>query len=202
MNPQATAFIAQAKKWRAEMEKLRALVLQLPLTEEIKWGKPCYSLNGKNVVLIIPFKNHVIYLLTKGALLKDPKKILYQPSENTQSARQIRFTSLRQILDLETSLKSYLREAVAIEKAGKEVVFKKITQFPVPAELEKKFKARPDVKKAFTALTPGRQRAYLLHFSGARQSATREARIEKCIPQILRGQGHNEQYRPKSSTKK
>ena len=195
MNPKATAFIAKAKKWRKEMEKLRDLLLAFPLTEEIKWGKPCYSFNDKNVVLIIPFKNHVILLLTKGALLKDPNKILYRPSENTQAARQVRFTSLKEITALESALKSYLREAIEVEKSGREVTYKKITEFAVPDELKKKFAAQPAFKKAFTSLTPGRQRAYLLHFSAPKQSQTRDSRIEKCLPKILKGEGLNEAYR-------
>ncbi|EDY18007.1 protein of unknown function DUF1801 [Chthoniobacter flavus Ellin428] len=191
-NPKADRYFKSAKRWQEEMEKLRAIVLSCPLTEELKWGKPCYTFEGKNIVLIIGFKEYCSLLLGKGALLKDPKGILVKAGENTQAARQIRFTDLGQITKLAPTLKAYLQEAIAAEKAGLEVTYKKITEFAIPEELQARFDEQPAFKKAFQSLTAGRQRAYLIHFSGAKQSATRTARIEKCIPQILDGKGMND----------
>jgi uncharacterized protein YdeI (YjbR/CyaY-like superfamily) len=195
MNSKVDDYLKNAKRWREEMTRLRAIVLSCDLTEELKWGKPCYTVDGKNVVLIIGFKEYCSLLLGKGALLKDPKGILVKAGENTQSARQIRFTSLGQIVDLEPALKAYIREAVEVEKAGLEVVYKPISERPIPGELQRKWEEMPDLKTAFKALTPGRQRAYLMHFSEPKQAKTRESRIEKCIPQILQGKGLNEEYR-------
>ena len=158
---------------------------------ELKWGKPCYSFQGSNVVIIQGFKESCALLFCKGALLKDARKVLEKPGENTQGARRVRFTSARQIDELEPVLQAYLEEAVAAEKAGLEVEFKKRPE-PVPGELHKKFKTNPALRKAFTGLTPGRQRAYILFFSAAKQSATRDARIDKCTPQILKGKGLND----------
>ena len=188
-NSPVESFFSSAGKWHPEMQKLRSIVREFPLVEELKWGKPCYSYNGANVVLIVPFKPHCILLMCKGALLPDPAKILVQPTEHTQGARQIRFTSLEEIVEKETVLKRYLQAAVEVERQGLEVTYKKITEFKIPAELETIFRADPRLKTAFRALTPGRQRAYLLHFSSAKQAATRKSRIEKCRKQILAGKG-------------
>ena len=188
-NPRADAFFNRAKTWHDEMLRLRDIVLGCGFTEEIKWGKPCYQSEGKNVVIIGPFKEHCALLLFKGALLQDPKGILVQPGEESQSARQIRFTSVAQIDKLAPTLKRMLKEAIANEKAGLKVEMKTIAERAIPEELERKFKTAPKLKKAFEALTPGRRRAYLLHFAGAKQSATRASRIEKCVERILDGKG-------------
>ena len=191
-NPKVDGFFKNAKTWREEFEKLRSIIISCPLTEELKWGKPCYSLEGSNVVLIHGFKEYCALLFFKGALLKDPKGILVQQTENVQAARQVRFKNAQEITKLESTLKAYIKEALAVEKAGLEVTYKKTSEFKMPDEFQKKLNAVPALKKAFTALTPGRQRGYLLYFSGAKQSATREARIEKCMPQILNGKGLND----------
>lgn len=192
MNPKVDVFLNKTKKWQAEMIKLRKLILACGLNEDWKWGKPCYTLNGKNVVLLIPFKERCALMLFKGALLKDTHNILHQPSENTQGMRQINFTNLTQIIDLALVLKSYLSQAVAVEKSGLKVDFKSTSDFTIPEELQTKLDELPDLKAAFDALTPGRQRAYILYFAGAKQVKTRELRIEKCIPQILSGKGLND----------
>ena len=191
-NPRADAFFSRAKTWHDEMLRLREIVLDCGFTEEIKWGKPCYQSEGKNVVIIGPFKEHCALLLFKGALLQDPKGILVQPGEESQSVRQIRFTGVGQIDKLAATLKRMLKEAIAVEKAGLKVEMKKIAERAIPEELEHKFKTSPKLKKAFEALTPGRQRAYLLHFAGAKQSATRASRIDKCVERILEGKGMND----------
>ncbi len=188
-NPRADAFFNRAQGWHDEMLRLREIVLDCGFTEEIKWGKPCYQSEGKNVVMIGPFKEHCALLLFKGALLQDPKGILIQPGEESQSGRQIRFTSVSEIDKLAATLKRMLKEAIAVEKSGVKVELKKIAERAIPEELEQKFKSMPKLKKAFEALTPGRQRAYLLHFAGAKQSATRTSRIEKCVERILDGKG-------------
>jgi uncharacterized protein YdeI (YjbR/CyaY-like superfamily) len=189
MNPKVDAVLGKAKKWQEEFEKLRKIALSCPLTEELKWGQPCYSLEGANIVLIHGFKEYCALLFMKGALLKDAKGILVQQTENVQSARQIRFTSVREITKLEPVLKAYIKEAIEVEKAGMEVEYKKTAEFAVPEEFEKRLKGDPVLRKAFEALTPGRQRGCLLHFAAAKQSKTRESRIEKCVPQILAGKG-------------
>ncbi len=189
MNPKVDFYFAKAKKWQKKLEKLRMLILDCGLTEELKWGNPCYTYEKKNIVLIHAFKEYCAMLFFKGALLKDPKKILIQQTENVQAARQARFTSAKEIIKKEPTLKAYVREAIEIEKAGLKVPLKKTTEFPVAEEFQKKLDTMPALKKAFTALTPGRQRGYLLHFSSAKQSKTREQRIEKYIPQILKGKG-------------
>jgi uncharacterized protein YdeI (YjbR/CyaY-like superfamily) len=192
-NPKVDAYLKRAERWQEEMEKLRKIVLSFgDFTEDLKWGKPCYSVQGGNVVLIIGFRQYCALLLCKGALLKDPEGILITAGENTQAARQIRFTSLREIAKVETALKGYLQEAIDAEKAGLEVTYKKISEFAVPEELQKKLDEDAALKTAFEALTPGRQRAYLIYFSGAKQAKTREARIEKCRPEILKGKGLND----------
>ena len=191
-NPKVDAVVANAKSWQGEFEKLREIALDCGLTEALKWGQPCYTLGKANVVLIHGFKEYCAFLFFKGALLKDPKGILVQQTENVQAARQVRFTSTQQIEKMKGTLKTYIREAIEIEKAGLSVQFKKTEEFSIPGEFQRKLDESPDLKEAFEALTPGRQRAYLLHFSSARQSKTRESRIEKCIPQILDGLGLND----------
>jgi uncharacterized protein YdeI (YjbR/CyaY-like superfamily) len=190
MNPKVDGFLTKAKKWRDEFEKLRMLCLDCGLTEEFKWGKPCYTYQESNIVLIHGFKEYCALLFFKGALLKDPKSILIQQTENVQAARQIRFTNVREIGAMRSILKSYIKEAK--EKAGLEVSYKKTSEFAIPEEFRNRLDNSPHLKKAFNALTPGRQRGYILYFSGAKQPATREARIEKCVPQILEGKGLND----------
>jgi uncharacterized protein YdeI (YjbR/CyaY-like superfamily) len=175
--------------WAAELAALRTLVLEAGLTEECKWGVPCYTFNGGNVVLIHSFKEYCALLFIKGALLKNPKGILIQQTENVQGGRQLRFTDVQDIEALKSTIKAYLQEAIAVEKAGLKVDMKATAEFTVPEEFQAKLDASPALKTAFEALTPGRQRAYLLHFAGAKQSATRAARVEKYMPQILNGKG-------------
>lgn len=188
-DPKVDQFLKKAERWQREMTEVRRIALACALTEELKWGKPCYSFQGGNVLIIQPFKEYCALLFCKGVLLKDPKGILIQQTENVQAARQIRFTSLQEIVDRETILKAYIKEAIAAEKAGLEVPHKKTSEFKVAEEFQNRLDKNPAVKKAFGALTPGRQRGYLLYFSGAKQSQTREARVEKCVPQILKGKG-------------
>lgn len=190
-NPKVEFFFDKAEKWQKEVRKLRSLILSsgLDLVEELKWGVPCYTLEGTNVVLIHHFKDYCALLFQKGALMKDPKKILIQQTKNVQSARQIRFASLAEITRLEPALKTYLAEAVKLEKSGAKVSLKKTEEFDVPEEFRVKLKDVPGLSKAFAALTPGRQRAYLLYFAGAKQAKTREARIEKYLDKILDGMG-------------
>ncbi|MED4039685.1 YdeI/OmpD-associated family protein [Niallia taxi] len=192
LNPKVDEFINNAKSWQEEYVKLRSIILDCELTEEFKWMHPCYTLNNKNIVLIHGFKEYVALLFHKGALLKDPEGILVQQTENVQAARQIRFTNLQEIVEKEAVLKAYIHEAIAVEEAGLEVELKKNEEYSVPEELQQKFAENPAFKKAFEALTPGRQRAYLLHFSQAKQAKTREARIEKYLPHILEGKGLND----------
>jgi len=192
MNPKVDAYISKLKQWREETEKLRAIVLACPVTEELKWGGPCYTFDDRNVVLIHGFKEYCAILFVKGALLDDPKGILIQQTENVQSARQVRFTSLQDIVKLQAVLKTYIRAAIEVEKAGLKVARKSTEEFEVAEEFQNKLNKTPALKKAFEALTPGRQRAYLLHFSSAKQSKTRESRIEKCMPLILEGKGLND----------
>ena len=184
-NSRVDAFLKTQDRWQEEFKLLRAIVQECNLTEDLKWGQPCYTLDGKNIVLIHGFKEYCALLIFKGVLLKDPKGLLIQQTENVQSGRQIRFTSTKEIVKLKTVIKSYIKEAIEIEKSG-------IKDFPVPTELTAKFKTTPALKKAFNALTPGRQRAYLLFFAGAKQSKTRQARIDKSIPQIMAGKGLND----------
>lgn len=192
MNPKVDAFINRAEQWREEFEKLQEIILDTGLTEELKWGQPCYTLDGKNIVLMHGFKEYCALLFHKGALLSDPEGILIQQTENVQSARQIRFRNFREIFDLESVIKDYVREAIEAEKAGLKVKLKKTSEFNMPEEFRKKLDKNAALKKAFEALTPGRQRGYLLHFSQPKQSKTREARVEKFIPQILKGKGLND----------
>lgn len=192
LNPKVDEFINKAKSWQEEYIKLRSIILDCELTEEFKWMHPCYTLNNKNIVLIHGFKEYVALLFHKGALLKDPEGILVQQTENVQAARQIRFTNLQEIVEKEAVLKAYIHEAIAVEEAGLEVELKKNEEYSVPEELQQKFTENPAFKEAFEALTPGRQRAYLLHFSQAKQAKTREARVEKYLPHILEGKGLND----------
>jgi uncharacterized protein YdeI (YjbR/CyaY-like superfamily) len=192
MNPKVDEFLSKAKKWKEEYEKLRNIVLDCELTEEFKWMHPCYTFEKKNIVLIHGFKEYCALLFFKGALLQDAHGILIQQTENVQAARQIRFTSVQEIVEMEAILKAYIYEAIEVEKAGLEVNFKKNTEFIIPEELQNKFDEIPALKTAFEALTPGRQRAYILYFSEPKQSKTRESRVEKCIKQILNGKGLND----------
>lgn len=189
MNPKVDEVLRKATQWQAEFQKLRSIVLDCPLTEELKWGQACYTFEGKNIVLIHGFKEYCALLFFKGALLKDTKGILIQQTENVQAARQIRFTNIREIVALEPILKAYIHQAMEIEKAGRKVNLKKTSDFKIPEEFQKKLKEIPALKTAFAVLTPGRQRAYLLYFAQAKQSKTRESRIEKSMPQILKGKG-------------
>ena len=177
------------KRWSAEFAALRQLCLASGLNEELKWGQACYDLDGKNVVLIHGFKDYCALLFMKGALLKDPKGILIQQTKNVQSARQIRFASLADINKQKAAVKAYLREAIAVEKSGVKVQMKSAAQFDVPEEFLKPMEDDPKLAEAFYARTPGRQKGYLLHFAGAKQSATRAARVEKHVPRILKGLG-------------
>jgi uncharacterized protein YdeI (YjbR/CyaY-like superfamily) len=192
MNPKVDGFIGKAKKWRDEFEKLRMICLDCGLTEELKWGKPCYRYQTSNIVLIHGFKEYCALLFMKGALLRDPKGILIQQTENVQAARQIRFTNLREIVEMEPILKRYIKQAIEIEKVGLEVDYKKTSEFAVPEEFRNRLDESPALKEAFDALTPGRQRGYLLYFSAAKQSKTRDARVAKWVQQILDGKGLND----------
>lgn len=186
-NPAVDFYFDKAKSWNKEIEKLRKIILDCGLNEELKWGCPCYQYEGTNVVLIHTFKDYCAVLFFKGALLNDPEGILIQQSENVQAARQVRFTNVKEIK--ERVLKSYIYEAIEVEKAGLKVQLKKTKEYPVPEEFQAQLNKKPALKKAFEALTPGRQRGYLLYFSQAKQAKTRESRIEKYIPQILEGKG-------------
>ncbi|AOP36407.1 hypothetical protein A0128_20550 [Leptospira tipperaryensis] len=189
MNPKVDKYLSKAKTWQKELEKLRKIVLECKLTEELKWGVPCYTFQENNIVLIHVFKEYCALLFFKGALLKDSEGVLIQQTKNTQAARQIRFTDVREIVKMKSILKTYIKEAIEIEKAGLKVNFKKTKEFTIPEEFLTKLEEVPDLKTAFDALTPGRQRAYILHFSAAKQSKTRESRVEKCIQPILNGKG-------------
>jgi uncharacterized protein YdeI (YjbR/CyaY-like superfamily) len=189
MNAKVDRFLERAKAWRPEMEKLREILLGFPLAEELKWGKPAYSMDGHIVVVIAPFKESCSLLLFKGAFLQDPAGILIKPGEHTQAGRQMRFTSVREIVKMEATVRAYLGEAIKVEMAGLRMPKKTSEDLELPEELVKKFKEVPGLKKAFRGLTPGRQRAYVIYFTGAKQSKTREARIEKHQERILGGLG-------------
>jgi uncharacterized protein YdeI (YjbR/CyaY-like superfamily) len=189
MNPKVDFYFSEAKKWQEEIERLRMIVLDCGLTEELKWGTPCYLFEKSNIVLIHVFKEYCALLFFKGALLNNSDGILIQQTENVQSARQIRFTSVREIIELQAILKAHIYEAIEVEKAGLKVDFKKPEEFVVAKEFQHKLDQIPALKTAFEALTPGRQRAYLLHFSAPKQAITREARVEKYIPKIISGKG-------------
>jgi uncharacterized protein YdeI (YjbR/CyaY-like superfamily) len=192
MNPKVDEFLGKARKWQEEMTKLRSIVLDCGLNEEVKWMHPCYTYQDSNVVLIHGFKEYCALLFFKGALLKDTEGILIQQTENVQAGRQIRFTNIREIVELETIIKAYIFEAIEVEKAGLKVEMKKTKDYPIPEEFQMKLDESPALKTAFEALTPGRQRAYLFHFAQPKQSKTRTSRVEKCIPQILDGKGLND----------
>lgn len=189
MNPKVDFYFKKANKWQEELAQLRMIMLESGLVEELKWGVPAYTYEKSNVVLIHDFKEYCALLFVKGVLLKDPHGVLIQQTENVQSARQIRFTSVDDILEKEPAVRACIREAIEVEKAGLKVEFKKPTEFAVAEEFQKQLDETPGLKAAFEALTPGRQRAYLLHFSSPKQSKTREARVEKCVPKILDGKG-------------
>lgn len=192
MNPKVDFYFNKTEKWQEEIKKLRTIVLDCGLTEELKWGTPCYTFQGKNVVLIHTFKEYCALLFFKGALLQDTNGVLIQQTERVQAARQIRFTTIQEIVELVPVVKTYIYEAIEVEKAGLKVDLKETKEFTVPEEFQKKLTELPVLKAAFEALTPGRQRAYLLHFSQPKQSKTRESRIEKYMPQILHGKGLND----------
>jgi uncharacterized protein YdeI (YjbR/CyaY-like superfamily) len=188
-NPKVDWYFAKNEKWEKEIKKLRTIILGCELTEELKWGCPCYTYQNTNVVLIHVFKDYCALLLFKGALLKDDHKILVQQTENVQTARQIRFTNVKEIVKQEKILKAYIYEAIEAERAGLKVKLKKTNEFNMPEEFKKKLEKNKNLKKAFEALTPGRQRGYLLYFGSAKQAKTREERVEKYIPEILKGKG-------------
>ena len=188
-NPKVDWYFSKAKKWREESEKLRKIVLDCGLTEELKWGCPCYTFEKRNIVLMHGFKEYCALLFFKGALLKDPEDILIQQTKNVQAARQIRFTDVRQIVKMKPILKAYIYEAIEVETAGLKMKLKKTSDFKIPEEFQNKLNKNRALKKAFDALTPGRQRGYIFYFSQPKQSKTRESRIEKCMQQILNGKG-------------
>ncbi|MCK6075097.1 YdeI/OmpD-associated family protein [Paenibacillus silvae] len=191
-NPKVDAYLSKIKTWKDESVKLREIILDCDLTEDYKWMHPCYTLNGKNVVLIHGFKEYCAIMFLKGSLLKDPHGILIQQTNNVQGGRQIRFTNLEQIIEQEEILKAYIREAIEVEQAGLKVEKKEVEQFAVPEELQQQFDTNPAFQTAFEALTPGRQRAYLYHFSQPKQSKTKTSRIEKCMQPIMEGKGLND----------
>lgn len=188
-NPKVDFYFKKAKQWQEELLQLRNIVLDCGLTEELKWGCPAYTDNGNNIVLIHWFKEYCALLFFKGALLKDPQGILIQQTENVQAGRQMRFTDVREIMDMEPVVKNYIQEAIKVERSGLKVEFKKTSEYKMPLEFQHKLDAIPKLKKAFESLTPGRQRGYLFYFSQPKQSKTREARVEKYIPNILDGKG-------------
>ncbi len=192
VNPKVDAIIQASKKWQEEMKMLRNIVLGCNLTEELKWGQPCYMLGNANIVLIHGFKNYCALLFFKGVLMQDPHNILIQQTSNVQAARQVRFQTALEITKQKKILKNYIKQAIEIEMSGAKVELKKTAAFEMPKEFEKQLTADARLKKAFTTLTPGRQRAYLLHFSAAKQAVTREARIKKNIQKIMQGKGLND----------
>jgi uncharacterized protein YdeI (YjbR/CyaY-like superfamily) len=189
VNPKVDFYFNKVTKWAEELAKLRAIVLDCGLNEELKWGVPCYTFQDRNIVLIHVFKEYCALLFFKGALLKDPKGILVQQTKNVQAARQIRVTSVREITRLKSAVKAYILEAIEVEKSGRRVGLKRTTEFEMPVEFRTRLDANVALKNAFAALTPGRQRAYLLYFSSAKQTTTRVSRVEKCAPRILQGKG-------------
>ena len=192
MNPKVDFYFSKSEKWQTELEQLRILILDCGLHEELKWGCPCYTFQQKNILLIHEFKEYCAMLFIKGALLNDANNILIQQTEHVQAARQIRFTNVQEIIEMEATLKAYIYEAIEVEKAGLKVILKKTEDFKMPLEFQQKLDELPYLKTAFEALTAGRQRAYIFHFSQSKQSKTREARVEKNIPKILEGKGWNE----------
>lgn len=189
MNPKVDEYLSGEQKWREELKSLRTIVLECGLHEELKWGKPCYTHEKSNVLILHAFKEYCAILFVKGALLKDSNEILIRQTENVQAGRQIRFTSLGEIIDNEPTIKGYIYEAIEIERAGLEVNFKNSAEFAIPGELQNKLDQNPELKAAFYSLTPGRQRGYILYFSQPKQSKTRESRIEKYVQPILDGKG-------------
>ena len=189
MNPKVDTFLLNVKKWREELTILRSIVMDSGLAEELKWGAPCYVHEQANVIIMQGFKDYFALMFFKGALMKDPQDLLRKPGENTQSGRQIRMTSMDEMLGQEEVLRAYIQNAIAVEKAGEKVIVKKTEEYAVPLEMEESFAENSDLQHAFYGLTPGRQRAYLMHFAEAKQSATRKARIEKYAPRILKGKG-------------
>ncbi|MEC0093720.1 YdeI/OmpD-associated family protein [Paenibacillus macquariensis] len=192
LNPKVDEYLNKSKKWKEEYEKLRTIVLDCELTEEFKWMHPCYTLENKNIVLIHGFKEYCAILFIKGSLLKDANGILIQQTENVQAGRQIRFTNVQEIVEMEATLKAYIYEAIEVEKSGLEVDFKKNEEYTIPEEFQNKLDEIPALKTAFEALTPGRQRAYIFHFTQPKQSKTRVSRVEKYMQQILNGKGLND----------
>jgi len=188
-NLKVDAYLEKATTWQSEMKALRALLLASGMVEELKWYQPVYTYDGKNVAIISCFTEHCVLGFFKGVLLRDEQRLLSVPGENTQSSRFFKFTSAQEITKLKPTIKAYIQEAIEVQKAGLKVEFKKITERPIPEELQQRFKKQPSLKKAFESLTPGRQRAYLMHFSSPRQSATRVSRIEKCAARIMEGKG-------------
>src|SRR3984885_11054953 len=189
MNPKVDVYLSKAKQWQKEVQKLRVILLDCQLTEEFKWGKPCYTFQEGNIVAILLLKAHCALLFFKGGLLKDANDLLIKPTENTEAGRQMRFTKVREIVEKEAILKAYIGEAVEAEKAGLEVKIKKPAELKIPEEFQNQLAATPALKTAFAALTPGRQRSYIFYFSAPKQSKTRASRVEKCMPQILKGKG-------------
>ena len=191
-NPKAEAFVRRSEKWQDELAQLRAIILECGLDEALKWGVPCYTFEGNNIVLIHEFKEYCAMLFFKGALLSDPDGLLVQQTANVQATRQLRFTNVQQVREQQAAIKGYVREAIAAEQAGLKVPMKETAEFRVPKEFQDKLDEIPELKAAFEALTPGRQRGYLLHFAAPKQSKTREARVEKCMQQIFDGKGLND----------
>ena len=187
-----TVKVPYAKKWQKEADKLRKIVLDCDLIEEVKWGKPCFTYQKKNVAIVIPLKDACALSFFKGALLNDPKHILQKIGEHTQAGRWIKFTSLKEITAMQSILRNYIYEAVEVEESGKKVTFKRASEYAVPEELQARLDVAPELRAAFEALTPGRRKSYIFHVSGAKQAKTREARVERCVPMILSGRGFNE----------
>ncbi|WP_152400539.1 YdeI/OmpD-associated family protein [Paenibacillus cellulositrophicus] len=192
MNPKVDAFVGRATMWLEETEKLREILLDCGLTEELKWGKPCYSSQGRNIVIIQGFKAYLALLFFKGYMLQDPHGILVKTGENTKVGRQIRFNDTQEIVELEPILRAYIAEAIEVEQSGVKEDIIKETHLDIPEEFQIKLDENPALKAAFEALTPGRQRAYVYYFSAPKQSKTRESRVEKCTQQILDGKGLND----------
>jgi uncharacterized protein YdeI (YjbR/CyaY-like superfamily) len=192
MNNNVDFYFDKATKWRKELQLMRKIILDCGLTEELKWGTPCYTFQNRNIVLIHVFKEYCAVLFFKGALMNDSQGILIQQTANVQAARQVRFTKAPQIIAMEATLKAYIYEAIEVEKSGMKVKLKKTTEYKMPEEFSKKLNKISGLKTSFNSLTPGRQRAYLLYFSSAKQASTRETRIQKCIPKILEGKGLND----------
>lgn len=192
MNPKVDKFLDRADQWHDEYEQLRTIILECDLKEDFKWGKPCYTDDGDNILLMHGFKDFCALLFFKGVLMEDPAGLLVAQTENVQATRQIRFTDADEIVEMAHIIKAYVQQAIEVERSGAEVDYKETTEFNIPEELQNKFDEAPDFKDAFEALTPGRQRGYLLHFSSAKQAKTRKSRIEKAMPKIFEGKGYNE----------